>query len=102
MTFLSGPKQSGPLRVYHLIAGVGLVTGSVWLGLAEWLAHTIIDEVAVGGGTTFAQDQASQIAGKAVWLAYPPPVRNAAAWIVYLALVALTFAAAALAAWWPN
>jgi hypothetical protein len=42
----------------------------VVLGLAEWLAHTIIDEAKVRGRTTFAHDQASYIACKAVRLAY--------------------------------
>ncbi|WP_246763294.1 DUF3307 domain-containing protein [Rhizobium sp. 007] len=75
--FLSDAKQSGPLRVYHLIAhsgiqgaGVAVVTGSVWLGLLEWMAHAMIDEAKVRGKTTFAQDQALHIACKIVWLAY--------------------------------
>ncbi|WP_455872874.1 DUF3307 domain-containing protein [Rhizobium yanglingense] len=75
--FLSDAKQSGPLRVYHLIThsgiqgtGVAVVTGSVWLGLLEWTAHAIIDEAKVRGKTTFAQDQALRIACKIVWLAY--------------------------------
>lgn len=75
--FLSDAKQSGPLRVYHLIAhsgiqgaGVAVVTGNMWLGLLEWLAHTTIDEAKVRGKTTFAQDQALHIICKAIWLAY--------------------------------
>ena len=75
--FLSDAKQSGPLRIYHLIAhsgiqgaGVAVVTGSIWLGLAEWLAHTFIDEAKVRGRTTFALDQALHIACKIVWLVY--------------------------------
>ncbi|MBB4274181.1 DUF3307 domain-containing protein [Rhizobium mongolense] len=75
--FLFDAKQSGPLRVYHLIAhfgiqgaGVAVVTGSVWLGLLKWTAHAIIDEAKVRGKTTFAQDQALHIACKIVWLAY--------------------------------
>ncbi|SCW77624.1 hypothetical protein SAMN02927900_04844 [Rhizobium mongolense subsp. loessense] len=74
---LSDAKQSGPLRVYHLIAhsgiqgtGVTVVTGSVWLGLIEWTAHAIIDEAKVSGKTTFAQNQALHIVCKIVWLAY--------------------------------
>jgi len=77
--FLSKAKQSGPLRVYHLIAhagiqgaGVALVTGSLWLGLAEWIVHTLIDEAKVRGMTAFAQDQALHIACKALWLAVLP------------------------------
>lgn len=66
--FLSNAKQSGPLRVYHMIAhsgiqgaGVAVVTGNVWLGLFEWLTHAMIDEAKVRGKTNFAQDQALQI-----------------------------------------
>jgi hypothetical protein len=63
--FLSDAKAKGPLRFYHLVAHAGiqgaavaLVTGNIWLGLAEWTAHTAIDEAKVRGKTTFAQDQA--------------------------------------------
>lgn len=73
--FLSDAKVKGPLRFYHLVAhagiqgaGVALVTGSVWLGIAEWIAHTAIDEAKVRGKTTFAVDQALHILCKAVWL----------------------------------
>jgi len=73
--FLATAKFKGPLRFYHLVAHAGihggavaLVTGSVWLGLAEWLAHTIIDELKVKGKTSFAVDQALHIACKAAWL----------------------------------
>jgi hypothetical protein len=73
--FLSDAKAKGPLRAYHLIAHAGiqgaavaLVTANVWLGLAEWAAHTVIDELKVRGKTTFAQDQALHIACKVLWL----------------------------------
>lgn len=73
--FLSDAKAKGPLRFYHLIAHAGiqgaavaLVTGNVWLGIAEWLAHIVIDEAKVRDKTTFAQDQALHIACKALWL----------------------------------
>lgn len=73
--FLSDAKTKGPLRFYHLVAhsgiqgaAVAVVTGNVWLGLAEWAAHTIIDELKVRGYTTFALDQALHITCKAVWL----------------------------------
>lgn len=73
--FLSDAKVHGPLRSYHLTAHAGihgaavaLVTGSVWLGIAEWVAHTIIDELKVKGWTTFALDQVLHIACKATWL----------------------------------
>lgn len=73
--FLAKAKQNGPLRIYHLLAHAGihgaavaLVTGNVWLGLAEWLAHAVIDELKVRGKTTFAQDQVLHIICKAIWL----------------------------------
>lgn len=74
--FLSEAKAKGPLRFYHLVAHAGiqgtavaLVTGNVWLGLAEWIAHTVIDELKVRGKTSFALDQALHIACKLAWLA---------------------------------
>lgn len=73
--FLSDAKQKGPLRLYHLIAhsgihgaAVALVTGSLWLGLAEWAAHTIVDQLKVDGKTTFQVDQALHILCKLAWL----------------------------------
>jgi hypothetical protein len=70
-------KQSGPLRVYHLVAHsgiqgahVGLVTGNVWLGLTEWVFHTVIDEAKVKGPITFTQAQALHLGCKALWLGY--------------------------------
>jgi hypothetical protein len=92
--FLSDAKQSGPLRVYHLIAhsgiqgaGVALVTANVWLGLLEWLIHAIIDEAKVRGKTTFAQDQALHIGCKALWL-------------VYLVVSAALFSGQSISVWW--
>jgi hypothetical protein len=72
--FLAKAKQQGPLRVYHLVAHAGiqgaavtLVTGSLWLGLLEWLLHTVIDDMKVNGKTTFAQDQALHVICKVLW-----------------------------------
>lgn len=74
--FLATAKRAGPLRVYHLIAhagiqgaGVFLVTGSLALGLAEWIAHTAIDEAKCRGWTTFAVDQMLHVFCKVAWLA---------------------------------
>lgn len=73
--FLATAKRLGPMRVYHLVAhagiqgaGVILVTGSLALGLAEWLVHTVIDEAKNRGWTSFAQDQALHMACKAIWI----------------------------------
>lgn len=74
--FLAKAKFEGPLRVYHLLAHSGiqgaavtLVTGSLWLGLAEWFIHTVTDELKVRGRTTFAQDQAIHVTCKVLWVA---------------------------------
>lgn len=74
--FLATAKSAGPLRIYHLVAhagiqgaGVFLVTGSLALGLAEWAAHTAIDEAKCRGWTTFAVDQMLHVLCKMVWLA---------------------------------
>ena len=73
--FLAKAKQSGPLRIYHLIAHAGIhagavtiVTGSVVLGIFEWVAHTIIDELKIRGKTTFAIDQALHVICKIVYI----------------------------------
>jgi hypothetical protein len=75
--FLATAKFKGPLREYHLVAHAGihagavaLVTGSVWLGLIEWLLHTAIDEAKVRGKTSFAVDQTLHILCKAAYVAY--------------------------------
>lgn len=73
--FLAKAKFEGPLRLYHLIAHAGihggavlLVTGSVWLGLIEWILHTAIDEAKVKGKTSFAVDQALHISCKMAYV----------------------------------
>ncbi|WP_234826128.1 DUF3307 domain-containing protein [Agrobacterium pusense] len=72
--FLSDAKAAGPMRFYHLVAHAGIhgaavaiVTGNVFLGLAEWVVHTAIDELKVSGKTTFALDQALHIICKVFW-----------------------------------
>lgn len=74
--FLATAKVKGPLRVWHLfghsaIQGgmVGLVTGSLILGLAETAVHMAIDEAKVRGWTTFGQDQAFHVVCKVAWVA---------------------------------
>lgn len=74
--FLARAKGEGPLRVYHLTAHAGihgtavmLATGSLVLGLAEWVAHAAIDELKVRGKTSFAADQALHVICKLAWVA---------------------------------
>lgn len=74
--FLATAKAQGPLRVYHLCAHAGIhagavavITASIWLGLAEFVAHSIIDENKTFRRISFATDQALHIGCKALWLA---------------------------------
>lgn len=47
--------------------GVWLITGSAWLGLAELLAHALIDDAKCMGRLSFNQDQLLHVACKAGW-----------------------------------
>jgi len=59
------------LAAHSIIQGglVGLVTGSLWLGLAEAVVHALVDDAKCMGRLTFNQDQALHIACKIVWVA---------------------------------
>lgn len=59
------------LAAHSIIQGgfVGLVTGSLWLGLAEAAAHALIDDAKCTGKLTFNQDQALHVACKIAWVA---------------------------------
>lgn len=48
---------------------VGIITGSAALGLAEFLAHGLIDNRKCAGVIDFNMDQALHIACKAMWCA---------------------------------
>lgn len=48
---------------------VGLLTGSLWLGIAEAVAHWTIDDLKCRGRLTFNQDQLAHVACKAFWVA---------------------------------
>lgn len=47
---------------------VVLITGSVWLGLAEMAAHFVIDDAKCCGRIGFNTDQALHIGCKVLWL----------------------------------
>ena len=56
--------------IWHAVihgGAVALVTGSVILGLAETIAHVVIDFGKCAGWTTFNQDQALHVACKLLW-----------------------------------
>lgn len=48
---------------------VGLITGVWWLGLMEFAAHFIIDDLKCRSRLTFNQDQALHVVCKVVWVA---------------------------------
>jgi hypothetical protein len=62
------------LSAHSVIHGgaVALITGSIWLGLAETAVHWVIDFAKCEGWTTIAQDQGLHVACKALWAALPP------------------------------
>lgn len=49
--------------------GVGIITGSAWLALAEFAAHFAIDDLKCRGRIGFNTDQALHVACKAAWTA---------------------------------
>lgn len=68
------PLQSAVPWVYWLTAhsfihggAVALITGSIWLGLAETVLHWLIDLAKCAGWTNIHLDQGLHIACKAVW-----------------------------------
>lgn len=48
-------------------AGVALITGNLWLGLGELVAHALIDDAKCSGRLNFNQDQALHVACKVAW-----------------------------------
>lgn len=50
-------------------AAVGLVTGMWWLGLAEFVAHFIIDDLKCKRAITFGADQLLHFICKVGWVA---------------------------------
>jgi len=68
---LPGVPWQQALGAHSLIhAGfVGLITGSVWLGLAEFVAHWITDDLKCRSKISFNTDQAIHAACKAAWCA---------------------------------
>lgn len=46
---------------------VWLLTGSIWLGVVEFVAHSLIDDAKCTGKIGFNTDQALHVVCKAVW-----------------------------------
>lgn len=61
-----------PLLAHSSIHGaaVGLITGNIWLGVAEFLIHTAIDYSKCDGRIGFNTDQVMHIICKFVWVAF--------------------------------
>lgn len=59
------------LGAHALIHGgaVYLITGSLWLGLAEMAVHAVIDDTKCAGRISFNTDQALHVACKCMWVA---------------------------------
>ena len=47
--------------------GVGVITGSAWLGVAEFAAHFLIDDAKCRGRIGFNTDQSLHLACKIAW-----------------------------------
>lgn len=47
----------------------GLITGSLWLGLAETVVHWLIDDAKCAGRIGFNADQGLHIGSKLLWVA---------------------------------
>ena len=47
--------------------GVGILTGSTWLAMAEFTAHFLIDDAKCRGRIGFNTDQSLHVACKAAW-----------------------------------
>mgnify|MGYP000226976481 CR=1 FL=1 len=46
---------------------VGVITGSIWLGLAEFIVHNLTDYAKCAGRISYNTDQAIHVGCKAVW-----------------------------------
>ena len=49
---------------------VGVITGSLWIGLAEFIVHNIIDYSKCDERISFNQDQLLHVLFKVIWVAF--------------------------------
>jgi hypothetical protein len=61
------PVALGAHALIHA-GGVALVTGSLWLGAAEFFAHALIDHAKTRGWLSLVQDQGLHVGCKIVWV----------------------------------
>ena len=68
---LAGMPWYQAMLAHSVIHGglVGLVTGSLWLGLAETAVHWLIDDAKCAGRIGFNCDQLLHIGSKLLWVA---------------------------------
>jgi hypothetical protein len=61
-----------PLTAHATIHGgfVGIITGSIWLGLAETIVHWITDDLKCRGKISYNVDQAIHLACKFIWVLF--------------------------------
>ena len=60
-----------PLAAHAIIHGgfVGIVTGSLWMGIAETIIHAITDDAKCRGKIGYHTDQAIHVGCKVLWAA---------------------------------
>lgn len=58
-----------PMAAHCVIHGglVGVITGSIWLGLAETIIHALTDDAKCRGKISYHMDQAIHIGCKLLW-----------------------------------
>ena len=66
---IPGIPWQHPLAAHSVIHGgfVGIITGSIWLGLAESVAHWFIDDAKCRGHISYNVDQGAHVACKVLW-----------------------------------
>ena len=71
MAAIPGVPWQQALGAHALIhaGGVAVITGSLWLGLAEFIAHALIDDAKCRGRIGFNTDQGMHVACKLLWVA---------------------------------
>lgn len=68
---IPGIPWQHPMAAHCTIHGglVGIITGSLWLGLAETVAHWLTDDAKCRGKISYHMDQSIHIGCKVVWVA---------------------------------
>jgi type IV secretory pathway VirB3-like protein len=66
---IPGIPWQHPLAAHSIIHGgfVGVITGSLWLGLAETVIHAVTDDAKCQGRISYNVDQAIHVACKIIW-----------------------------------